>query len=60
MNDAPSMSAPRQDDDPAMGDWANALEARGRPPRVIVEVWSRRRLALIFIVVALLFPFYQY
>jgi hypothetical protein len=60
MNDAPSMSPPRHEADPAMGAWADALEARGRPPRVIAEDWTRRRLALISIVVALLFPFYQY
>ena len=54
MNDALSQSPSRQGPDPAMSDWAEALEARGRPPRVMVEDWTRRRLALIFILVALL------
>lgn len=43
-----------------MGDWADALEAHGPPPRVTVEDWTRRRLVLTGIVIALLFPFYQY
>ena len=60
MNDVPSQPAPREEDDPAMGDWAEALKDRGRPTRVLAEDWTRRRLALIGIVIALLFPFYQY
>jgi hypothetical protein len=60
MNDVPSQSAPREEDDPAMGDWAEALKGRGRPTLVLAEDWTRRRLALIGIVIALLFPFYQY
>ena len=60
MNDVPSQPAPREEDDPAMGDWAEALKDRGRPTRVLAEDWTRRRLALIGIVIALLFPFYQH
>jgi type II secretory pathway pseudopilin PulG len=60
MNNAPSPSAPQQDPDPRMADWAEALEARGRPAQVRTEDWTRRRLALIGIVIALLFPFYQH
>lgn len=60
MNDVPSQPAPREEDDPAMGDWAEALKARGRPTRVLAADWTRRRLALIGIVIALLFPFYQH
>jgi hypothetical protein len=43
-----------------MDDWADALEARGRPPQKVAEDWTRRRMALIGIVVAVLFPFYQH
>lgn len=60
MNDVPSQPAPREEGDPAMGDWGEALKARGRPTRVLAEDWTRRRLALIGIGIALLFPFYQY
>ena len=60
MNDVPSHPVPREEDDPAMGDWAEALKDRGRPTRVLAEDWTRRRLALIGIVIALLFPFYQH
>ena len=60
MNDVPSQPAPREEDVPAMGDWAEALKDRGRPTRVLAEDWTRRRLALICIVIALLFPFYQH
>lgn len=60
MNDVPSQPAPREEDDPAMGDWAEALKERGRPTRVLAEDWTRRRLALIGIVISHLFPFYQH
>jgi type II secretory pathway pseudopilin PulG len=60
MSNAPPQSESRPEADPAMGDWADALEARRRPLPMRAEDWTRRRLALIGIAIAVLFPFYQH
>lgn len=60
MTDSPSRSESGQEAGSAMSDWAGALEGRRRPREVAAEDWSRRRLAVIVIVIALLFPFYTH
>lgn len=60
MTDSPSRSEPGQTVESAMSEWAGALEGRRGPPLVIAEDWSRRRLAGVAIVIALLFPFYAH
>lgn len=60
MNEVPPQSAPRPETDPVMGDWADALAARGPPPPIRDPDWTRRRLGVIAIVIVVLFPFYQH
>lgn len=60
MSDPPSPPEPGRGTEPSMSDWSGALEGRRRPPPVPAQDWSRRRLAVIAIVIALLFPFYAH
>lgn len=63
MNDVPQQPPSRQQDDPETDGWAAALSTREPPlraPGALAEDWSRRRLGWLAIVIAVLFPFYQY
>lgn len=60
MSDSRFPEEPGPKADFAMSDWAVALDGDRHPTPVAAEDWSRRRLAVIAIVIALLFPFYDY
>ncbi|MGE4073242.1 MAG: hypothetical protein AB7E72_18890 [Lysobacterales bacterium] len=60
MSDSPSHWEPSLDADPSMKDWAGAIQGRTAPLPLRAEDWSRRRLAVIVAVIALLFPFYAH